>query len=159
MTELRTQHITKEVFDNWQQGKLEGSQETEFLNHVGTCTFCAGKFADWMEEGLLEEPPAYLKEEITERTGQIDVQTSKQIRLIVYSLKVGLAVAASIFLLTLTTGLQNMNLEVPKRQQNRTESGRESVTVKLREGSNYIADTLNRLADGLVLPERKESNQ
>ena len=57
-------------------------------------------------EEALVEPPAYLAEEITERVHQPDVviaqkahTTSKRVQLLIYSLKVGVALAASIFML------------------------------------------------------------
>ena len=57
-------------------------------------------------EEHLPEPPAYRKEEIKERVHQPDVviaqkahTTSKRVQLLIYSLKVGVALAASIFML------------------------------------------------------------
>ena len=54
----------------------------------------------------LPEPPAYLAEEITERVHEPDVviaqkahTTSKKVQLLLYSLKVGVALAASIYML------------------------------------------------------------
>ncbi|WP_075719010.1 hypothetical protein [Roseburia sp. 499] len=157
MTELREQHITREMFECWQQGKMEGQREEEFLRHTGTCTFCAEQFGIWMEENLME-PPAYLKEEITRRTRQIDVQTavkvkqtSKQMQLMIYSLKVGLAVVASIFLLTVTSSIQNMNMEIPSPKSVTTETHqeKESITDKLNRGSSFVTDALNQMTNGV----------
>lgn len=171
MTEKREQeHITKEIFDCWRQGNMTESQEEAFLRHTGTCTFCAERFGEWMNE-MLVEPPAYLKEEISRRTRQLDVQTvvkvkqtSKQMQLLMYSLRVGLAVAASIFLLTVTTGVGKMNVEIPQNKQEVTENRqdvtenrqevtenrqeRESITDKLNRGSSYVTDVLNQMTSG-----------
>lgn len=167
MTELREQqHITKDMFEHWQQGKMTGSQEEAFLGHTGSCTFCAEKFGEWMDE-VLVDPPVYLKDEITRRTRQLDVQTavkvkqtSKQMQLLMYSLRVGLAVAASIFLLTVTNGVWKMNVEMPK-QPNRTESheDRESLIDKLNQGSSTVTDALNQMTDGLFQIERRGSEE
>lgn len=168
MTEKREQeHITKEIFDCWQQGNMTGSQEEAFLRHTGTCTFCAERFGNWMDE-TLAEPPAYLKDEISRRTRQLDVQTvvkvkqtSKQMQLLMYSLRVGLAVAASIFLLTVTTGVGKMKVEMPQNKQDITENRqeRESITDKLNRGSSFVTDVLNQMTSGFFQIEQKEPEE
>lgn len=167
-------HITREMFDGWQQGTLGPGQEKAFLEHTAKCTFCAERFGSWMEENLME-PPAYLKEEIIQRTGQPAVQaavkvkrTSKQMQLMMYSLRVGLAVVTSIFLLTVTASIQNMNLELPRQQerteeQSRREEQREyesrkkkdGFLEKLNQGSNFVADTLNQMTNSLFQIEQE----
>lgn len=159
MTEQK-EHVTKEMFCKWQKGTLSAQEEASFLQHIGSCTFCAEQFGTWMEEDLLMEPPSYLKEEIQARSRQLDVQTvvkvqqtSKQMKLMLYSLKVGLAVAASIFLLTITTGVQRMNVKPAEREpvQNgqETREREESITDKLNRGSGYVTDRLNQLTNGI----------
>lgn len=156
MTEITREHITKEMFQNWQRGKMSSQEEEEFLSHTGICTFCAEQFGNWMENALLE-PPAYLKEEIIKRTKQIDVQTvvkvrrtTKRMQLMVYSVKVGFAVAASIFLLTITTNFQNTKSVKLQGQQKQTESVErgESITDKLNQGSSLVNDALNDMTSG-----------
>lgn len=156
MTEIKREHITKEMFQNWQRGKMSSQEEEEFLSHTGICTFCAEQFGNWMEDDLLE-PPAYLKEEIVKRTRQIDVQTvvkvkctTKRMQLMLYSLKVGFAVVASIFLLTITTNFQNMKSVKLQSQQKQTESveREESITDKLNQGSSLVNDALNDMTSG-----------
>lgn len=159
MTEQK-EHITKKMFYDWQEGKLSDQEEVSFLQHIGDCTFCAEQFGSWMEEYLLMEPPSYLKEEIQARTRQLDIQTvikvkqtSKQMKLMLYSLKVGLAVAVSIFLLTITTGVQRMNVQTTEREpvstRQETKEREESLTDKLNRGSAYVTDILNQLSSGI----------
>lgn len=174
MTEHRIdmikKHICRESFCNWQQQKLTNQEEDQFLEHIGACTFCAEQFGSWMEEALLPdgnlkeacnqaEPPKYLADEIRSRIRQIDVRVSvqlytrsRQVQLMMYSLRVGLAVAASIFLLTVTSGIQNMSVETPDRQQpmHTQEEKRDSLTDMFRQGSSRITDTLNDMATGLL---------
>lgn len=173
-------HINRDLFCSWQEGRLKGEDEMAFLGHIGACTFCAEKFGDWMEdipeqqnsigEKGLPAPPGYLKGEILKRAHQLDVQaawrlkeTSRQMQLLLYSMKVGLAVALSIFLLALTANLQNMDLETAKGQriqqmqewhreaQERRENGEPEggLINSLRRGSREITGTLNDLANGL----------
>lgn len=155
---LPSAHITKGLFCDWQEGKLKGAEEESFFTHIGACTFCAEQFGNWMEEGMLEEPPGYLKEEVMGRAHQIDVQaavklkeTSRQVQLLVYSLKVGLAVAASIFLLAVTANVQNMELGQPPSQQAEQAQDRqeEGVVSKLRRHSTEVTGLLNDLSRGI----------
>ena len=163
MTEVNKEHITKEMFENWHQGTMNSQEEEAFLLHTGNCTYCAEQFGNWMEQDLME-PPAYLKEEIVKRTRQVDVQTvvkvkrtTKRMQLMIYSLKVGLAVVASIFLLTITTNFQNMKSVAPQEQRKQTESvqRKESITDRLNQGSSFVNDALNSMASGFFQIERE----
>lgn len=192
-------HISRDLFCDWQEGKLKEPEEIGFFTHIGACTFCAEQFANWMEEGCLEEeefglwttspgipeiglekvsgkefsglagdglwkePPRYLKEEILSRTHQLDVQasvkfkeTSRQVQLMVYSLKVGFAVVASIFLLAVTADIQNMDPGLLGNQQaGQVQAGQEksredgNIVRRLRQGSKEITGLLNELSNGL----------
>ncbi len=182
-------HIDWELFCGWQEGRLMPEEENAFLGHIGACTFCAERFGDWMEASSDTPPaPRYLKEEILSRAGQLDIQaarklkeTSRQAQLLLYSMKVGFAVALSIFLLVLTTSLQNMDLQADKSQpaqewgveaqqeqgwggkaQGRGEDGtqRGSLVESLRQGSHQITGALKDLSNGLFrIGTENESNQ
>ena len=116
-----------------------------------------------MEEGVLEEPPSYLKEEVMDRAHRLDVQasikwkeTSRQVQLALYSLKVGLAVVASIFLLAVTANVQDLDLRPSGSQQveqaqDREESQEreEGVVGKLRRHSTEVTGLLNDLSRGI----------
>lgn len=163
MTE-KNPHITKEEFCDWLAGEMPPDNEAEFLGHIGSCTFCAGQFADWME--LPQEPPAYLKEEILLRTQQMDVQMSahvkeksRQMQLFMYSLKVGLAVMTSIFLLMLTTNIQNLQPErgqsrkteqmQQQRQEREVTEKEPDITGILNQKSGEVSSFLNDISNGL----------
>lgn len=174
MIEKRNPHITREAFCDWLAGEMELSQEEAFLGHIGSCTFCSGQFADWMEESqessleqmeLPHEPPAYLKEEILQRTQQMDVQMavhvkekSQQMQLFMYSLKVGLAVMTSIFLLMLTANIRELQPEIrswkteqmQQQRQERETAGKEpDITGILNQKSGEISSFLNEISNGL----------
>lgn len=201
----QTGHISKELFCDWQAGRMKQPEEERFLGHIGVCTFCAGQLGNWMEEGILEitvaeepgnvqeltsvtecsnqshhpllsEPPGYLKEEILHRTHQMDVQaalhlkeTSQKMQLVLYSLKVGLAVMASIFLLMVTANVQNMDFEAVRTEQMQQQrKAREhdqqmDITGTLKQKSGEISTLLNNLSNGLFrigMPEdENEINQ
>ncbi len=177
-TAVPSVHISRDIFCDWQTGKMKESEETAFLGHIGACTFCAEQFGKWMEEGfypnleeepILIEPPRYLKEEILNRAYQMDVkaavklkETSRKVQLLMYSLKVGLAVAASLFLLVITTDIQNANMnlsesqrieqmqerqrEAKKRRESRERE--EDIAGTLRRGSKKISNILNDISSG-----------
>lgn len=184
-------HITKDLFCDWQAGRMKPPQEGQFLGHIGICTYCAGRFGDWMEQGLaappetgleepparyppvqsplLAEPPAYLKEEILRRTRQMDVQaavcvkeTSRRMQLILYSLKVSVAVMASIFLLAVTANVRNMEFapEPETRAQEREDRQAEpGFTDILKQKSGEISNLLNSLSNGLFRLDTEEAGQ
>lgn len=162
-------HIDRKEFCDWLAGEMNPQREKEFLGHVGVCTFCAQQFADWME--LPHEPPRYLKEEISQRAHQMDVQVSVQVReksrqmqLFLYSLKVGLAVMTSIFLLMLAANIQGMDSETVRewkleRMQQQSEEERISITDTLNQKSGEISSFLNEISNGLFRIDTKGTEQ
>lgn len=172
-------HITRTAFDDWQKGNLAEREEMDFLEHISVCTFCAGQFGSWMEEdaqaetALFVKPPDYLKEEILNRVNQVDVraavkikETSRQMQLFIYGLKVGFAVIASLFLLTVTSNVQDMNLgqsgdrrmeQIQEERAKQSEEGRknESVTSILRQRSSQVTNILNDMSRGWFQFERE----
>ena len=93
-TELKNIHLTEHDFEAWEKGILSGAQMEALFSYMSH------------REETLVEPPAYLAEEITERVHEPDVviaqkahTTSKRVQLLLYSLKVGVALAASIYML------------------------------------------------------------
>ena len=148
-TAVPSVHISRDIFCDWQTGKMKESEETAFLGHIGACTFCAEQFGKWMEEGFypnLEEEPILIEPP----------------RYLMYSLKVGLAVAASLFLLVITTDIQNANMnlsesqrieqmqerqrEAKKRRESRERE--EDIAGTLRRGSKKISNILNDISSG-----------
>ena len=107
-TELKNIHLTDHDFEAWEQGVLSDTQMEAFLTHTANCPHCGDAWFVYMSRHTetLPEPPAYLAEEITERIHEPDVviaqkahTTSKKVQLLLYSLKVGVALAASIYML------------------------------------------------------------
>ena len=107
-TDLKNIHLTEHDFEAWEQGILSGTHAEAFLTHKASCHHCGDAWFAYMSRHTeaLPEPPAYLAQEITERVHQPDVviaqkahTTSKKVQLLLYSLKVGVALAASIYML------------------------------------------------------------
>lgn len=130
MTEERT-HISDEMWKKYAQGTLSTKEEEKLYTHVGCCTYCAERFANIVETDFFAEPPSYLYDEIVERSRKVDVQ-----------------VAASIFLLTMTTTLEQNPLEFSEVQQ---QENKPSITKKINDNSykftGYLQDATNRLLE------------
>lgn len=107
-TESKDIHLTEHDFEAWEQGILSDTQAQVFLMHTANCPHCGDAWLAYMSRHAeaLPEPPAYLAQEIIERVHQPDVvivqkarRTSKRAQLFLYSLKVGVALAASIYMI------------------------------------------------------------
>ncbi len=106
-TGLQQTHLTEHDFEKWEQGVLTPAQTEHFLTHTANCPHCGDAWMAYMEHHseALEQPPAYLAEEIGERVHEPDVviaqkahTMSRRVQLLLYSLKVGVALAASIYM-------------------------------------------------------------
>lgn len=154
-----TGHVTEEWLKNWMDGQLNESEEQEFFRHLGNCDYCAEQFADWLEQDMVE-PPAYLQEEILERTRRPYIQTarnvyvfSKRMRLILYSLKVGLAVATSLFLLFGTSRLEGMSAILQERKSDMPQS---VITETIDAGTSRMNTILENMTGWLHFIENEE---
>ena len=74
-TQLRQMHLTENDFKQWEQGMLSPVQMERFLTHTANCPHCGDAWMAYMEHHseALAQPP-------------------------LYSLKVGVALAASIYM-------------------------------------------------------------
>ncbi|MDO5409409.1 MAG: hypothetical protein Q4F21_03035 [Lachnospiraceae bacterium] len=128
MTDMNIKrHLSEDDFKKWDSGQMSDDEMEFFLSHTAVCETCADNWMRWMERAdteLLPEPPVYLGEEILARSKQPDIliarkvnRTSKQIRLLTYSLKVGTAVVLSILMLFSVnlTGLKLSSISEPSQ--------------------------------------------
>jgi len=159
----KSEHITKEQWTKFSQRQLSEIEEEKFYQHIGTCTYCAEEFTKIIEQDFFLEPPVYLEEEILERTKKADVQaavavkkTSKKVQLLFYSLKVGFAVAASIFLLTMTTQIDQINMQVqmPKKAEQEM-----TIMEKINKGSSHITQRLKDTTNQIFERSSKEAEK
>ena len=105
-------HLTEEQLKYLKTADLSDPGLRGMLEHMADCTFCADRFAGILTENLVPAP-AYLKEEILEKTRSVKMQTvkaarraSKRTRLFLYSLRVGFALTASLCLLFLQVNIR-----------------------------------------------------
>lgn len=110
-------HISEETWKAFADNTLPSADYCRLLEHTGRCIWCAERMAQIMEQGPMAIlPPAYLKEQIRDRTKQFSVQSaapveriSGRMRLILYSLKVGGAVVMALLVLFFTGVAQQNN--------------------------------------------------
>ncbi len=118
-----------------------------------------------MGQTALLEPPGYLTEESVQRTQHLGVPVGvhvrkkpRQMQLFLYSIKVGLAVTTSIFLLMLTANTQQAQPgaahewraeQMQQRQEADSREGRGSITDALNQKSGEVSGFLCDISNGL----------
>lgn len=160
---IESRHLTDEEWLRFGQNRMCSEEEAELYGHISTCTYCAERFANVMEQSI-QMPPAYLHEEILERSKKIDMQmaitvkkTSKRMRLFWYSLKIGFAVMASMMLLFATTSIQTTIIQ-PAQEISFEKTKGTSVTEKINERGYKITDSLNAFSRNILTYEAEEEN-
>lgn len=99
-------HVEKEVLEKLYRGDLPLDEQLEVLEHISSCEYCAAAFAEVAEKMTLMKAPANLKSSIMHQAGALPVQLqtrkyalSKNMQLMLYSMKIGAAVLCSIIML------------------------------------------------------------
>ncbi len=101
-------HISISDFYAFQHDLMYETEKENFLEHISNCDHCSDQFAAMMSEHLIEAPRD-MKANILKATKSPEVQfvikvkqTSKQVQLFWYSLKVGTATVLALLLLIFT---------------------------------------------------------
>lgn len=166
-------HISEEMWIALEKNTILPETYMQILEHTGQCTGCADRLAAILDpeqetacgsDRTSVIPPVYLKEQILERTRQMDVQTAAAVRktsarmqLILYSLRVGAAVLVSVLILGITAVLkqadafeagQNRWEEIRSEETDPTE--KRSVLKKMNEAADGAAEKLNNFTNQLI---------
>ena len=138
-------HIEKEVLEKLYRGELPLEEQLEVLDHMSNCDYCASAFANVAEEMTLMTAPKNLKSSILHQAGELPVQLqakqyilSKRMQLMLYSMKIGVAVACAILMIFTV----NMNA-IPKNSStvNKKEiTNITTLTDKFTQSVNSITD-------------------
>lgn len=158
-------HIESERLIAYSNNKIVDIKELiDILEHIGTCDYCAGLLAeiesDVKEDELHIMAPKYLKAQIIERSEKLDIKaeitvkkTSKNMQLLIYSLKTTAAVIGALILLFSVSNI-NMDYSIPQKQQiEREYQGKENyneeinISRKIAEKSNEISNTINDISN------------
>ncbi len=153
-------HVDDAWLEAFQDGTLDAQEQQKLLGHVAECGSCAEKLADCLE-AVPFHPPAYLADEILELSRSADIQTrfamrriSRRVRLFLYSLKVGAAVATSLWLLAVAAKVGRLEGQMGNPEGQGVPQM--SVTEKLDKGSSLAGDYLRELADRMPHEESEE---
>lgn len=164
------QHITEELWIALSDNTIQQQDYMKILEHTCGCTWCAEQLAEVMAgEGAWAKPPAYLKGQILERAAQLDVKAqvsvkkaSKGLRLLVYSMKVGLAVAVSSILLVISVNIQGLGMgaasDIPRQEaqelsrepEEHGEKPGDGMIARINRTSCDITDKMGQLSNYLL---------
>lgn len=167
MQEIReTRHIREEMWIALENDTILPEQYMQILEHTCQCTGCADRLATVMNPTL---PPSYLEEQILERVSQVDIQaavtvkqTTRKMQLILYSLRVGAAVLASIFILAATAGFRDTDFakieQVPysNNQTDKDVQQKETVLDKVNQAANGLTERMNEITNQILNGGKKK---
>lgn len=161
-------HIERERLIAYSKNEITDTKELiDILEHISTCDYCADLIAgiesDLQEAQLNISAPRYLKGQIIERSNKLDVraeitvkETSKNMQLLIYSLKTTAAVIGALILLFSVSNI-NMDYSIPQKQQiekeyQEKEKYNEEINIsrKIAEKSNKISNTINEISNMIL---------
>ncbi len=167
----KKQHIPGRLWELLEEGSISSEEFGQILEHTCSCTWCADRMAEILEQEhapMAILPPSYLKDQILMSAARPEVRAavtrkriSKNMQLILYGLKVSAAVAASLFMLAVTTRIGGI-LESPSAeeylvwQEDTPEEERISLLERMSQSANRITDTMNNFTDQIVNGGKKQ---
>lgn len=150
------QHISEAEYNSFSQGLMNQEDTMEFLAHIGSCNYCADQLEAFLSGEMLPAPRD-LKENILTAIKRPEIQlavkakaASKQLQLIIYSLKVGTATAGALLLLFLTINYSSLlNLPTQNQKDSNTQN-RFSLTEVLRDNMNKLSDNMLNFSNSMI---------
>lgn len=157
-------HITQNELLEFQNDLMDPQDMKKFLEHISTCDYCSEMFAKCMEADLVTAP-IDMKGNILKATKRPEVQleiklrkTSKQMQLMIYSLKVGTATIGALLVLLLTINfnviLSSANNElknIPDLSIDRDTNT--SLTTSFRDNIDHISNNFMRFSNYIINQE------
>jgi hypothetical protein len=156
-------HVLDKDFITFQNGSMNQIDKEKFLAHISSCDYCADLFASLMSEEIIAAPRD-MKANILAAAKRPEIrlavqarQTTKRMRLFLYSLKVGTATVCALLLLLLTMNFSNItaSFNLPEHSVSETtvsEQDNKSLTTKMRDKmdniSNNMLDFTNHILNG-----------
>lgn len=129
--------------------------DTDALEHIASCSFCADQLAAYVEEHAMLTAPKHMQDSILARSRQLDVlviassnRASKKMQLLCYSLKVGFAAAFALGLLLWQPETMQFSLLPPV-----TLESHESSSRPLYDKAQQITDKINGFSKQLFQSE------
>ncbi len=153
-------HTSKADFDAFKRDLMQQKEKEAFLEHICSCDYCSEQFAISMSEVLIEAP-RNMKENILMATMRPEVQlaikikeSSKRMKLFLYSLKVGAAtiVALLVLLLTMNTSNFHESTAFSKSPSNATITKEDKIplTAVVRDNMDAFSNRLLVLSNNIM---------
>lgn len=142
--------------------KNEEKELLDFLEHLSSADSGWEDPEQTLKEARSLRPaPAYLKEQILERSQMPDVKleqsakaTSKQIQLFFYSLKTAAAVGIALLLLSTVSNVDMTAVSQPYPSSAEDTSISRKFGEQIRENNNKVAGYLNQISNYLLRGEK-----
>jgi hypothetical protein len=153
-------HVSDVDLISYQQDLMNPQEKITFLEHISTCNYCAERLANSMTQDMITAP-RYLKENIMKATKRPEVQlahkakqTSKQMQLFLYSLKVGTATIGALLLLFLAMNFSSVtsSINVPENNDRNNENNI-SFTTTIREKMDDVSNSLLDFTNNIMKTE------
>ena len=145
-------HIPEEVFNKFRLNLMNAQEKVDFLEHISSCDFCSDLFAEQMRKDLVTAPRE-LKANIMKAVRSPEVrlkilakQSSKRMRLLVYSLKVGTAMAGALLILLLSISFSNKHDMTSDKEPDKPAS----FTSSIRDNMNSLNSSLSKLSNQIM---------
>ncbi len=94
-------HITEQDIKNFYQETLSVQEETDFLQHISTCEYCAGRMAAGIPQEQMITPPIDLSQQILAEARRIPAKKKRTYRrtLFLYSVKIVIVTSCTVALI------------------------------------------------------------
>lgn len=157
-------HISEETLLAFKQDELSPEERDKFLQHICSCNFCSEELADSLADEMITAP-IDMKENILRAVRRPEVQiarkakeTSKQLQLLLYSLKVGTAAFGALLILLYAANFNNMKtaqdnqMDQPKSDYESDEDTF-SLTGSIRENMDILSSSMLDFSNTIMKTE------
>ncbi|HHV11125.1 MAG TPA: hypothetical protein GXX75_12680 [Clostridiales bacterium] len=161
-------HLTEAQIYAFRHELMSMEEKELFLGHICTCDYCSGLFAEAMSEEIIAAPRD-MKDNILKATKRPEVQlairakqTSKQMQLFLYSLKVGSATILALLLLMLTVNfkepLNMLSSPIPRPpiEHHIPEKDTQSLTSRIWDNMNEFSNNILNFSNNIMKTEVKK---
>jgi len=144
-------HISETDFEAFMQNRMSLPETNHLLEHIGSCNYCSDQFTALMS-GEIINAPRDMKNNILQATKRPEVQlalkvreTSKQVQLLLYSLKIGTATIGALLLLILSMNFTDLQGSPGITHNNPVHSDGETPIADsfYKENDNSFTDAIN----------------
>lgn len=162
-------HISDEAYLAFQYDMLKPSDKEKFLEHIGTCDYCADRFALLMAEETIRAPrdmKANILKAIRRPEVQIEIkarETSKRMQLFLYSLKVCTATVCALLLLLFSMNLSSYtntwNMTDHMTEEKTPGDFNKSLTTAIKDGVDKLNSSMLNFSNTIINKEVTNNDQ